>query len=320
MGLRDDISGDNLNQTTKALLQTILVAAFLVVLVLFSGSFLIDNLQLPRTFWVVILAGAAGGLVQSLIQNDRSFVLCVTRIESQPLRVSWALGSLGDAVIGIGGGLALMFLFGGTLNVNFEKQTSAGLVLLTSVSFVAGVVARPLIERASETLLSRVDKADKKAEDAKKWAAVAKSYCFAILARGERAAKRFEAAQTLIDDALKLDPSNGEAHLEKGRISKQLAQKIPPPADARKKMEEALYHASEASKIQPTHDAPWFNMACYQALMGGNPDKALGYLKKAVDICPANTEGVWKDHDLDSLHALPEFERIVGPKPPEPIE
>jgi tetratricopeptide (TPR) repeat protein len=305
-----------MGRTTRCALQTLGSALLLGALLASLGWFLVHREGLPGLLWVILVLGALGGATSSLSHND-AFVPCDFGPEARDARVLWKLGTLGDMVVGVGGALTLAFLFGGTiLKVDFDKPTYLGLLILTSVSFAAGVAGRPLIEAAGQALAARVAKqaeqAIKVSEQADRRSGEAPSPAYTVMARMFRKEGALEAGDRAVDEALRAAPRNAEAHLEKARILKRLACRSKPPDP--KKLEQAAEHAKHARDINPTAEAAWYNWACYEALLG-HTEKALRALGRAIELEPANRRLAWEDDDLASLSTDPEFVRIAGPRP-----
>lgn len=266
---------------------------------------------LPPIFWLVVAAGALGGLIESLIRHEGEFVYSETRIATSPRRVVISGGTIGDALIGTGGALTLAFLFGsGLLGVNLERPSGGNLILLGSVSFVAGVVARPLIQTAGELLLAR---AVKQAEQAKDIAVKAQATTYLAVARVLIIQKELSEALRMVDKALDIDPENVEGLIEKARVLKRLAQKSTPPDP--KQMEEALRLTELATKLKPSASAAWYNMACYEAIAGRDTELIYKHLRVAFRLDPSLKAYAWSDEDLIGLHGDPQFEDVADPRP-----
>lgn len=298
-----------MNRTANSVLGTLLIGALVAGVVFFLGLFFI-SLGMPEQFWIVILAGALGGLVGNLIVNKGRFCLAKITVESPGGRVCIDLGTVGDLLIGIGGALTLVFLFGSTLNFDFDAPAKPGsLFLLTSVSFVAGAVGRPLVQAAGQRLARE---ALGEAKEARHIAQEVDIKSYYILARSERSAGYLRSALELIDLVLKSRPDHYGAHVEKGRILKRMALKQTPPD--RENLERALEHARTAANINPKSDVAWYNMACYEALLSADPKEIIDHLKKAIVLDPNNRELASKDTDLDSMRTNPEFQALLAPK------
>ena len=296
-----------MNRTANSVLGTLLIGAFVAGVVFLFALFFI-SLGMPEQFWIVILAGALGGLVGNLIVNKGRFCLAKITEESPGGHVWIDLGTVGDLLIGIGGALTLVFLFGSTLNFDFNEPTKPGsLFLLTSVSFVAGAVGRPLIAAAGQRLARE---ALGEAKEARHIAQEVDIKSYYILARLQRGAGFLGSALELIDNVLKSRPDHAGAHVEKGRILKRMALKQTPPE--REKLERALEHSRTAAKIRPTMDAAWYNMACYQALLDKDPEEIITHLKKAFVLDPNNQELASNDSDLKSMRTNPEFQALLS--------
>ncbi len=111
--------------------------------------FMTDQLHVHLLFWLVPILGALGGVVGSLLRRNNRLFLCSYK-DGEPIE----LGILGDVVVGMGGAAAVVFLFGGTLN--FRQDQPNSLVLLISVSFIAGVVGENIVQVAGGKLLKQL--------------------------------------------------------------------------------------------------------------------------------------------------------------------
>lgn len=73
--------------------------------------------------------------------------------------------------------------------------------------------------------------------------------------------------------------------------------------------EEAL--ATLENRLSDIHGAPeLYDAACLHALLG-NKDKAMFYLKRAMDLGYLKIYHIKTDRDLESLHDLPEFQKLI---------
>lgn len=121
---------------------------------------------------------------------------------------------------------------------------------------------------------------------------------------------RLDEAMRAVDAALESNPSNGKALLTKGMILKRLAQVEGKPGD-QTLLREALNFASKASTLMPSKSAPFYNMACYQALLGSNKSDVLRNLKRSFQLYPKLKEKAPKDDDLTSLWEDPDFKELT---------
>jgi len=121
----------------------------------------------------------------------------------------------------------------------------------------------------------------------------------------------FDKANEWIDAAISSDPSNAKAHGLKGRILKKLAQKSSVPGD-RTLLQQALDHAAQAANLNPTIGGAWYNMACYQALLGQDRTKILKDLGRAFEIDPKLKKSAPTDEDLKSLWDDADFKGLTS--------
>lgn len=135
---------------------TLIGLAIIIVVFWKLLAFITEELSVPRYFYLVLIFGAFGGLIGA-IRSGNEFVWS-TFEKSSPFR----LGLLGDILIGMGGATAVALMFDNPLHI--KDGDSSETLLLISISFIAGVVGRNLVQAASEKLLRRIaDEAAQKA-------------------------------------------------------------------------------------------------------------------------------------------------------------
>jgi hypothetical protein len=76
----------------------------------------------------------------------------------------------------------------------------------------------------------------------------------------------------------------------------------------------ALATMADGVEKRPDKASEHFNAACYAAL-ADEPELALRYLARALELEPGLGERARSDSDLASLHGEPEFERLVASLP-----
>lgn len=118
-------------------------------------------------------------------------------------------------------------------------------------------------------------------------------------------------ANELTDLALSSDSSNAKAHLLKGMILKRLAQKAGKPGD-KTLLKAALDHASESARRRPKFGAAFYNIACYQALLGEDRTEILKNLSRAFELDPELKKIAPTDEDLTTLWADADFKRLTA--------
>jgi predicted esterase/Tfp pilus assembly protein PilF len=67
----------------------------------------------------------------------------------------------------------------------------------------------------------------------------------------------------------------------------------------------------QLTKLQPADPGHWYNLACAQARQGKN-DPALASLDKAVGLGYSDADALAADEDLQSLHDLPAWKKLLG--------
>ena len=122
-------------------------------------EFITSELSVPKFYYLVVLFGAIGGLIGSIFV-EKEIVFC--NFWSNKI----TLGLLADVIIGMGGSTAIAFIFDNPLHIT--DGNSSEMILLVSVSLIAGVIGRNLVQIASEKLLHRIaDEAARKAVEEK---------------------------------------------------------------------------------------------------------------------------------------------------------
>lgn len=121
----------------------------------------------------------------------------------------------------------------------------------------------------------------------------------------------FDKANELTDLALSNDPSNAKAHLLKGMALKRLAQKAGKPGD-KTLLQQALDHATEAARLRPNVAGAFYNIACYQALLGKDRTEVLKNLSHAFEIDRRLKKFALTDEDLQSLWEDADFKRLTA--------
>jgi len=133
---------------TKPLTLTVLGFLISGLFVWAIMSFLIGDLHIGRPYALVPIFGAVGGVVAAIRRQDE-FLFC--SLETPP-RIK--MGALGDVLVGIGGATAIVFVFGTALR--FQPEQSESIVLLSCVSFLAGVFGRNIVQAAGEKLVRQI--------------------------------------------------------------------------------------------------------------------------------------------------------------------
>jgi hypothetical protein len=136
------------NLLTNPVVLTLLGFLMSGLLVWVTIAFLINDLHIDRPYVLVPIFGAVGGVVAA-IRRQCEFLFC--SLETTP---GIKMGALGDVLIGIGGATAIVFVFGTALH--FQPEHSESVVLLISVSFLAGVFGRNIVQAAGEKLVRQI--------------------------------------------------------------------------------------------------------------------------------------------------------------------
>jgi len=120
-------------------------------------------------------------------------------------------------------------------------------------------------------------------------------------------------AMTSIDEALKSDPQNGLALMTKARILKRQA--LQPGQSKRDRLlKQAIASLDQAIALLPDRGEPFYNKACYQALLDpeGLKGEVLENLKSAFHLNPALRQDAKADEDLESIRHDADFVELAG--------
>lgn len=295
-----------MRQPPSPLLVTLLLLAILVATVWSTMSFITGTLGMHKAYWLFALFGALGGAIAGARRENK---LELSTIESGS-KVD--LGFVGDIALGIAAASAVVFLFGATLR--FDPDDPDSYVLLISISLIAGIYGRNVIEVAGEKFRRQVREEAKAVAREEAELLVGQPAAVAYTAAALETIKQgidnntpqsFEKGLTLAELALKHDPKWVNAYIEKGRALKRLG-----------RIEEALRSVQEALAIQPSDPKALYNRACYNCLLGKPKEQILPDLKKAFDAFPKLRKHARTDPDLDNIHNLPEFNELVGNQSP----
>jgi len=264
--------------------------ALIWILVWSCMFFATRKLHLPEVYWLVPIFGALGGAVGGVLRSENRLVLCTLE---DPASIN--LGIVGEVATGLGGATAAVFLFAGTLKFDPDKVESY--VLLISLSFLAGVFGKRVVEAAGERLLQQA-RAQAKAV-AKKEIRQPASITYTMEAITTTNNGFPTAGLALAERALKLDPNHVGAHLEKGRALKRLG-----------KLQEALAAVEQALKVDQNSARALYNRACYRFLLGTPAAEILPDLEKAFTLMPKLRKDSIRDDDLKELRASDDFQKL----------
>jgi tetratricopeptide (TPR) repeat protein len=257
--------------------------------------FLTAELGMHRAYWIVPIFGAGGGLVGSLLRGDGRFIPCDT-----DQRSGLQLGAVADLFIGLGGAASALFLFSGTLQFVPDKPDSY--VLIISVSFLAGVFGKRLLDLAGKRLLdlAREQAREEAKKEVRSELAEPAAVAYTTAALELNKVGRHEEAVKLAELAIERDPTYVNAILEKGRALHRL-----------RRTAEALSVIEEALKRWPEGPRLLYNRACYRAVLGHPTEDVLADLRLALGGHPALRRVAKDDADLASVRDLPGFQELV---------
>jgi hypothetical protein len=124
---------------------------------------------------------------------------------------------------------------------------------------------------------------------------------------------QLDKAMASIDEALKNEPQNVLFVMTKARILKRQAIQ-PGQPDRDKLLKQALAYADQAIALLPEKGEPFYNRACYQALLDPNGLKSevLKNLESAFRLNPGLRQVAQEDDDLAKLRKDAEFVKLTG--------
>ena len=288
--------GEKISASCLTLLGVLIVAAVVSAAMLFATH----RLNIDGIYWLVPIFGALGGTVGGIIRSDNKLELSFFENGS---RIN--LGCLGDTIVGLGGASAVVFLFGGTL-LRFNPKEAESLVLIVSISFVAGAYGRKIVEVAGEKLLRKAREEARQVakEEAKILVGHPAAVAYTYAARDAINAGETAEALQIVSMALQNDPNHAGAWIEEGRALRRLG-----------RVKEALVSLEKALKANPEKAEAFYNRACYNLLLGKSAADVAPDLEKAVTLLPKLIEFGPTDPDLKKVLNTPEIRKIFYPQP-----
>ena len=272
--------------------------------------FLVCYLQVPLSFWLVPLFGSIGGLVGGLLRAEGLLLMRVEFSAAAASRPSFAkinAGIVADVITGLAGAAAAIFLFGGTLNLQFQEKPDAqahqSYPVLIGVSLIAGVFGERIIRAAGKTLLEQAkDVAEEKArevvqEEIKEASALAYNQA---AEQNIRNGVELEAALKWADRAISIDPSLHSAYVTKGRALKRLG-----------RVDDAVAVLDEVLRLKPDYAYALYNRACYKLALGGQLEDVMRDLRQAVAAVPRLANNARADADLASISRQAVFVELL---------
>jgi hypothetical protein len=290
---RPTAGSDGLASAYPAILTAGLLLA-MAALVWEVMDFATTRLQVPLYYALLPIFGAVGGAVGSMLRGDNGENKIVLSSVETPSRIR--AGIVGDVAIGIGGAATVVFLFERALPIEIGKSTSYA--LLISISFVAGVFGRNIIELARQKLLEQKIKEEiKKNDEATLEASKLKEQ-----GREAIGEKNFPQALKFLAAALQRDPTFIPAYIEKGRALRRIGN-----------LHEALATLKEALGKDPDNTKVLYNMACYKTLLKFPKDEILADLRRAVGE-PGLRILAATDTDFDTIRHDKDFKDLLLPQ------
>lgn len=256
-----------------------------------SMYFATHRLGVLGFYWLVPICGSFGGIAGGVLRTDGKLVLCASNASEASLR----LGIVGDVIVGLAGATAVVFLFGGTLKYSSDDKNS--LVILVSVSLIAGIYGRNVVEAAGDKLLNKAKKeAEKTARDI---VGPSAATIYALAAGNALETNQpLEEAMKFAEKAIEIDPSNLSGYIEKGRVLKRL-----------NRVEEALDLMEQTARIRKDPRV-MYNLGCYRALLKKPLPSIRSALSEAFALHPKLRDLAKKDADLDSVRNMPEMKEL----------
>lgn len=276
---------------------------------------------------LLVLGGAFGGLLYSLIQNDRKFVLTSV---SNTIKID--LGALSDILVGIGGAVAL---FGAAKSMGVARMESTTSPLQTvGVAIIAGLAGKTILTALSQRLAEQVAKEAKAtAEEAKAGADEAKTTSRTAELKAKvaeligRASSYFGNRDLLtealraFEEAKRLDPASPTAAIGVASVKRELARSKEQTAEGKTLLKEATDLFGEAIQKDGIYEKAkaHFNRACCRCLLGEDIGKWIEDLRQAVSLDPINKSLAKEELDRgdfgsvkDKSDDLKLFKEVVG--------
>ena len=124
---------------------------------------------------------------------------------------------------------------------------------------------------------------------------------------------QLDEAMRAIDQALQFDPHDGSAVLTKARVLKRQAmQKAENSPERKELLNLALAFANQSITLLQTSAEPFYNKACYQALLGVSKTEVLQNLQSAFRLDDKLRGTAKSDTDLQTLSQDDDFKRLTG--------
>jgi tetratricopeptide (TPR) repeat protein len=288
---------------------TILALGMVFGAVRWAMCFLLHRLQLPMSLWEIPVFGGAGGVVGSLMENEKQIYLVtfesslVTSVDASRLArflPTIQMGIVADVIMGLAGSVSAVFLFHKTLDLKFESQDASAAIVVIGVTLIAGVFGRKIILMAGDKL-TKEDVKDLAKKEA--LAVGGTSRAQSLTQDAEDNIKKgvyIDRALEMSQAAIEADPKYLKAYITKGRALKRL-----------KRLGEAFDVMNQALVVQPDYPYALYNRACYGALLGHPPDKVLTDLEQAIKALPKFAVIADTEEDLTSVQGVPRFAELI---------
>jgi len=124
---------------------------------------------------------------------------------------------------------------------------------------------------------------------------------------------QLDEAIRVLDQALQFDPHDGRAVLTKGRVLKRQAMERADNSPERNELLNlALAFANQSITLMPNSAEPFYNKACYQALLGVGKTEVLQNLQSAFRLDDKLRGTARVDADLQTLWQDADFKKLTG--------
>ena len=250
---------------------------------------------LTATLLAIGVSGSVGGII-----------LGITQRTSHKIRVPLfaellELGFLGDALVGAGGAIAVLFFAAPLLDLNLtEGHTVDQWLRIISLGVLSGLAGVKLLTTRTSHILERLTLLDDRVERVN-----IREKLNDLLRRADSLAleNRLEHALAKYDEALRTDRRCDAAYLGKAKVLHD-----------RCKWDAAISVLSELLAMNPSSDRAFYLRACYKSAAGKyRKEEILQDLRTAVGIDPLyKTYAALQEKHFENLRDDREFRNIVG--------
>lgn len=200
-----------LNDPQKTLISTVGGTILLGGILFGTIYLLLDHYTYggKETLTILIIAGAFGGLLFSIIDREKKFELSYYDNEEKKI----CLGSLADMLIGSGAAVSIYFVLSGTLkfeDINDGKKNVDNALKIIGIAIVSGLAGKAVLSGLKNKLLKQIESVE---EDIKKDRTKAQINLYNSIGEVHRLGKRWESAKWAFRETISLDNRNIPAKL-----------------------------------------------------------------------------------------------------------